>query len=216
MTRRLVQLGGALLCIAGLGFFAGAGYIHAKAWLAQLLLDDAWAQRLGGAGPHAARPWPWADTVPVARLVVPRLGVERIVLSGATGRTLAFGPAHLAGTVRPGGRGNSVISGHRDTHFAFLRRLEAGDELRLQGLDGAWRRYRVIGHEVLDARHARLDPALGRQVLTLVTCYPFDAVEPGGPLRYAVFAEADAPAVTPARSARRVRHAAHGETGRPG
>jgi sortase A len=27
--------------------------------------------------------------------------------------------------------------------------------------------------------------------LTLVTCYPFDAVEPGGPLRYVVVATAD-------------------------
>ena len=216
MTRRFARLGGVLFCIAGLGFCAGAGYIHAKAWLAQLLLDDAWAQRLDGADRHAARPWPWADTAPVARLVVPRLGIERIILSGASGRTLAFGPAHLDGTTRPGAPGNSVISGHRDTHFAFLQRLEAGDKLHLQGLDGAWRRYRVIGHEVLDARHARLDPAAGRHVLTLVTCYPFDAVEPGGPLRYAVFAEAETPAVTDVRSARQARHAARGGTGRPG
>ena len=218
IRRRLLLAGGVLLCAAGLAAFGGAGYIHAKAWLAQILLDDAWAQRLAGASPDDARPWPWADTAPVARLTVPRLGVERIVLSGASGRTLAFGPAHLDGTVPPGERGNSVVTGHRDTHFAFLRHLEIDDELRVQAADGAWRSYRVTGREVLDARRARLSPAAGQHVLTLVTCYPFDTIDPGGPLRYAVFAEAvvPSPAFTPVQSARPAPHAANIETDRPG
>ncbi len=48
----------------------------------------------------------------------------------------------------------------------------------------------MTGSEVIDARHARLAPDPGRPVLSLVTCYPFDAVAPGGPLRYVVTAEA--------------------------
>ena len=50
-------------------------------------------------------------------------------LAGVSGRTLAFGPGHVDGTPLPGDPGNSVLSGHRDTHFAFLRELRSGDIL---------------------------------------------------------------------------------------
>ncbi len=178
---------GLLLAGAGLWLLGSAGAIHAKAWLAQVLLERAWSATLDGGA--RVRPWPWADTHPVARLKVPALGVDQIVLAGATGRTLAFGPAHLAGTAAPGAAGHTVLSGHRDTHFRFLEDLAPGTELRLQGRDGAWRGYRVGERRVIDARHARLSPGDGAAALTLVTCYPFDAVDPGGPLRYLVFAE---------------------------
>ena len=53
--------------------------------------------------------------------------------------------------------------------------------------------YRVVGSEIADARRPWTAPHLPARTLTLVTCYPFDAVVPGGPLRYLVFAEADDP-----------------------
>ena len=185
--RPLLLAAAGLLIGLGLWQAGAASAIHAKAWLAQVLLERAWADTLAGAA--RARPWPWADTWPVARLQAPDLGVEQIVLAGASGRTLAFGPGHLDGTARPGGAGHSVLSGHRDTHFRFLQRLAAGSALRVQRPDGAWRVYRVTATEVIDARRARLAVGDGAPALTLVTCYPFDAVRPGGPLRYVVFAE---------------------------
>lgn len=185
---------GLLLAGAGLWQLGAAAAIHAKAWLAQVLLERAWADTL--AGQAEARPWPWADTTPVARLQVPDLGVDQIVLAGANGRTLAFGPAHLDGTAPPSMAGHSVLSGHRDTHFAFLRNLRPGSELRLQGRDGTWRHYRAGAARVIDARRAWLMSGEGRNVLTLVTCYPFDALEPGGPLRYLVSAESEAVAAS--------------------
>jgi sortase A len=111
------------------------------------------------------------------------------VLAGASGRTLAFGPGHLDGTAAPGRAGHTVLSGHRDTHFRFLEDLAPGSELRVQRPDGGWQSYRVVETRVIDTRRARLAPGDGRPALTLVTCYPFDAVVPGGPLRYLVFAE---------------------------
>jgi sortase A len=181
-----------LLAGAGLWQLGAAGAIHVKARLAQVLLERAWTATL--AGRAEARPWPWADTHPVARLQVPALGVDQIVLAGASGRTLAFGPAHLDGTAPPGAAGHSVLSGHRDTHFRFLRRLAPGTELRVQGRDGTWRRYLAGEPRVIDSRRAWLGAAEGRTALTLVTCYPFDAIDPGGPLRYLVSAESsDAP-----------------------
>ena len=122
------RLGAALAvaaALAGLGLLADAGWIHAKAALAQHLLAGAWARTRDGEA--RARPWPWADTWPLARLSVARLGVRRLVLAGASGRTLAFGPGHHAGTALPGAPGNAVISGHRDTHFRFLGELRPGD-----------------------------------------------------------------------------------------
>ncbi len=188
-----------------------AGYIHAKAWLAQELLSRAWADTLagtvaesagddgadGGDGGDLHKPWPWADTGPVARLRVPDLGVDQIVLAGASGRTLAFGPGHLDQTAAPGAAGHSVISGHRDTHFAFLRDLTPAMKLQVQRSDGGWRSYQVRGSEVIDSRRARLSLAVDQPALTLVTCWPFDTADTGGPLRYAVFATEDEEYIPP-------------------
>jgi sortase A len=182
-----VLLGLAALSLAlGLWQLGGAATIHGKAWLAQRLLDRAWSNTL--AGDPAVKPWPWADTWPVARLRVPAADVDLYVLSGASGRTLAFGPAVVEGTE---GLGHQVLGGHRDTHFAFLRDLPDGARLELQDAGGVWRAYRVSGHQVVDVRRPVLaQPAGPVELLTLVTCWPFDTLEPGGPLRYAVTAEA--------------------------
>ena len=42
---------------------------------------------------------------------------------------------------------------------------------------------------MLEAGEARLLDAADSQQLTLITCYPFDAVRPGSSLRYVVIAE---------------------------
>ena len=174
------------LIILGIWLLGNAGYIHLKARVAQVLVQRAWAETLEGGS--QIRPWPWADTWPVARLQVPDLGVDLMVLAGASGRTLAFGPAHLDGTAAPGTEGHSILSGHRDTHFAFLQNLEYGTGIRIQSSDGTWRDYSVTDRQVIDSRHARLASGNGEAALTLVTCYPFDSIVPGGPLRYLVAA----------------------------
>jgi sortase A len=163
----------------------GAAWIHAKAVLAQYLIASAWAGAKAG---DAMRPWPWADTRPVARLAVPSRGVTLYVLSGTSGRSLAFGPGHLDGTALPGSAGNSVIVAHRDTHFAFLRDLRADEEITVEDPRGRLTRYRVRESVVVDKRDTRLlDPADSPQ-LTLVTCWPFEAVRPGTSERYVVIA----------------------------
>lgn len=165
-----------------------AGYLQAKAALAQVLLERAWrqAQEQG----TAPRPWPWADTAPVARLRAERLGVTRIVLDGDSGRTLAFGPGWAPASARPGTHGVTMISAHRDTHFGFLRELRRGDRLALDGLRGS-RRYRVSDLRIVDSRDGLAALPAAGDGLVLVTCYPFDALVPGGPLRYVVSAVAD-------------------------
>ena len=183
MMRRRLFLPALLVGMSCLGY---AAYIPAKAWLAQRLLDHAWNSRLNGS--VQARPWPWADTQPEARLVQPRLGIDQIVLDGASGRVLAFGPGHVVGSARPGEPGNIVLSGHRDTHFRWLNRLVVGDELLLQTVDGGQRHYRVGYIAVHHESEVELLDAFAGDQLRLLTCYPFDALDPGTPERFVVTA----------------------------
>ena len=174
--------------LLALGFWnLGQGaYIPAKAWLAQELMQRAWLRVT--AGEDRAAPWPWADTWPVARLMAERRDVDLIVLAGGSGRTLAFGPGHLEASALPGEMGNTVIAGHRDTHFSFLRNVEVGELLGIEVITGERHVYQVIGADVVDSRTGSLVLDTNVATLTLVTCYPFDAVEVGGPYRYVVTA----------------------------
>jgi sortase A len=175
-------------CLLCLGFWQlGQGaYIPAKAWLAQELMLRAWSRASFGAERPA--PWPWADTWPVARLYAKSGAIDLIILSGGSGRTLAFGPGHLTASSPPGERGNAVIAGHRDTHFNFLQDVEIGESLIIETVDGRQHAYTIVGKDVVDSRRGSLLLDTNQFVLSLVTCYPFDARDAGGPLRYVVTA----------------------------
>lgn len=175
------------LVLAGVYHLSGASVIQAKAWLAPILIQHAWEQTLL-AGGEPVKPWPWADTWPVAKLWVPQLGVERLVLAGDSGSALAFGPGHSRASAVLGSSGLAVIGGHRDTHFAFLSKIEAGHRVRLELPNGERRNYRVQLSRIVDASQESLSPASTIEQLLLVTCYPFDALLAGGPLRYVVSA----------------------------
>ena len=177
-----LALGGALCAADG-------AWIYVKAAAGQWLLERAWTR--SAVDGTAAKPWPWADTHPIARLIVPAHGIDEIVLAGASGRTLAWGPGHYDGSALPGAEGNAVLSAHRDTHFRFLQRLVPGDGLEIETREGMRRHYRVRDVAVVDTHALRIPRDTAVATLTLVTCYPFDAVVPGGPLRYVVVAEAD-------------------------
>lgn len=172
---------GGILALQGL-------WLPTKAWAAQQLIERAWAEAQDR-GRHAP-PWPWADTRPIGRLSAPEHDIDLYVLAGSSGRNLAFGPAHMSASAAPGKPGNTIVAGHRDTHFRFLERLSHGDRLLLEDVDGQRTEYIVRIAEVVDARTAGLALDADVPVLTLVTCYPFDALEPGGPLRYVVTAYA--------------------------
>jgi len=165
-------------------FSFDAIWIPVKAELAQHLLERAWLRTL--AGEPDAKPWPWADTHAVAILEVPRLGLREIVLEGSSGRNLAFGPT-LVNTNRLEQTSDRILSGHRDTHFSFLKDLKTGDLLRLHTTTEI-REYRVSWQQAVDSRQQSLviDDSVDR--LTLLTCYPFEAAMPGGPLRWVVTA----------------------------
>ena len=160
-------------------------YIHVKAVLAQFLIADAWADTLER--DRDFKPWPWADTWPVARMHSEILDGDLYILAGAHGSTLAFGPGHMDGTVAPGESGSSVIAGHRDTHFEFLENIVIDDRFQIQTRRGTWQTYLVSNIDIIDTTENDtwlLDQSL--DTIYLVTCFPFDAINPGGPLRIVV------------------------------
>ena len=113
---------------------------------------------------------PILSGAPVARLEIPEIGLDEIVMEGVDGTSLNVGPGHLPGSAFPGERGNSVISAHRDRHFSRLDELNVGDTVVTES--GAHHTdWVVISKRIVDADA----PALFHSVeatLTLTTCWP--------------------------------------------
>jgi sortase A len=183
-TRRTLGIAALLFLFAGGGLLGRRGYLEAKGLLARALIERAFAAHLRDGAPH--RPWAWADTYPIAVLEVDRLHVRCPVLAGASGTSLAFGAGHIDGTAPPNAPGHSVLAGHRDREFRFLRDLAPGDVLRLRTA-GAEREYIVDGASVVRGDDSTALQPTTRDRLTLVTCYPFGGLW-RSPLRYVVTA----------------------------
>ncbi|WP_279359087.1 class GN sortase [Methylobacterium indicum] len=186
-TRRLLA---AALASSGLILAAQGAWIPAKAALAQALLARAFARGLEAGAP--VRPWPAADTVPVARLTFPSLGETHIALAGSSGQALAFGPGHVEGTPEAGEPGLAVYAAHRDTQFRHLGDLKPGDPVEVQTVRGRIVRFRVTARRIVRFDASGLDPAAPGRHLALVTCWPLDALV-SGPERLVVEAVAEDP-----------------------
>lgn len=186
LPRSLAFLLAGILVLWGLALAGHGAWTHAKAFVAQILLERAFAQSIASGVP--VKPWNWADTWPVARIEAPRLEAAAIALKGASGQALAFGPGHLNNTPEAGETGTAVYAAHRDTHFAFLKQVEENDLIRVTRKDGRVATFRVTHMAVARWDEAQIDPHAPGQHLVLATCYPFDAVTPG-PLRYLVYAD---------------------------
>ncbi len=116
-----------------------------------------------------------------------RIGVHAMIIEGDDDRTLRHAVGHIPGTASPGQPGNVAIAGHRDTFFRALRNVRQGDEIALWTLDGSYR-YRVDSTEIVAPEDTEvLNPSSG-DVMTLVTCYPFNFVGPA-PKRFIVRAQ---------------------------
>ena len=106
----------------------------------------------------------------VARLIIPRIGLDEIVLEGVGTEELNAAPGHLPGSAFPGERGNSVISAHRDRHFDRMDEVQLGDTILTESgqYQNAWV---VISKRVVGSA----TPALFKTAdatLTLTTCWP--------------------------------------------
>ena len=178
-----------LLVLTGSAFTARAAYLHAKAGTAGMLIRRAWEHRVESGESSPA--WPWADTHPIARLQIPRLHYDEIVLEGASSRTMAFGPARIFSGPKPGEPGNFLLAGHRTSWFRSLETVGLEDEISLEWFDVGRRElfernYSVASINVVqpDAVGPWLAPTTD-DALTLITCFPFGA-SPRSPQRFIV------------------------------
>ena len=123
-----------------------------------------------------AKPIPGAEEA-VARLQIPRIGLNRIVVEGATAEALTKGPGHFPETPLPGQLGNAAIAGHRTTHlhpFFDVDVLVPGDEIIVITLNGRYV-YHVTGTEIVAPDdYASVIPTtdVTKATLTLVSCTP--------------------------------------------
>jgi sortase A len=171
LGQSLIVVGALLLSFAGTRYAHGALRQDAarRAWeaaqaqsafaVANSRLD---APALGG---------PWAIGEPIARIIIPVLGLDEIVIEGVGSEELNAGPGHLPGSVLPGERGNAVISAHRDRHFSRLGSLQVGDQITTETSPARRVKWIVISRRVVHSGEAALfstpDPTL-----TLTTCWP--------------------------------------------
>lgn len=191
-TQRFLVVG---LFLIGATLLGKGLYMQAKAHFAQYLIEQAWTKTLADGQSH--KPWSWADTYPVAKLSIYReqaansdieaeLNDSLYVLAGASGRNLAFGPSLVLSSAPAGQKGNTVIAGHRDTHFAILNGMAVGRRLSLQTLKGNNIIYEVVATQVVHETETQFMAPSDDNRLTLITCYPFDTLQGGAELRFVV------------------------------
>ena len=175
------------------------GYFEAKAELAQHLMETAWQEnkrlvnQFGGKlnqrikqAEQNIKPWPWADTWPVLKLMIPSVDFNYLVLKDASGESLAFGPGLLTNAVYPGEPGNSFIVAHRDTHFKNLGSVKKDALIEIEDRNENVIRFKIDQIKIVDSRIERPITDSADVRVTLVTCYPFNAIQSNTPYRYLV------------------------------
>ena len=119
---------------------------------------------------------PFAAGDAIARLEMPTIGVDDIVVAGVSVEDLRKGPGHFPDTPMPGQLGNSAIAGHRTTYgqpFRNIDDLAPGDEIVVTTLAGRFV-YTVTGTQIVNPGDywvvATTDPSVA--TLTLTSCHP--------------------------------------------
>lgn len=117
---------------------------------------------------------PVPEGEPVARIVIPKIGVDKIVVEGVSLRDLKKGPGHFPETPLPGQEGNAAIAGHRTTYGAPFNRIDElvpGDEIRVETVQGEFR-YLVSEQLIVAPTAVEVLEDKGDNRLTLTACHP--------------------------------------------
>jgi sortase A len=111
----------------------------------------------------------------LGRIEISEIGLAAMMMEGIAEGTLRRAVGHIPGTPLPGEQGNVALAGHRDTFFRGLRNIRVNDEIILTTLSGSYR-YRVDSTKVVDPEDTEVLDNDDDDMLTLVTCYPFNFV----------------------------------------
>lgn len=114
----------------------------------------------------------------IARIIIPKIGVDAIVVEGVTLERLAYGPGHYPDTADFGEDGVVGVAGHRTgwgAPFFNLDRLSNGDQVMIETTRATYT-YTVRAEKVVTPIHSEvLDGNPGSkasQQLVLTTCTP--------------------------------------------
>jgi len=122
-----------------------------------------------------------------AKLSIPRLDAEVYIVEGDGEEELRRGPGHLTGSAAPGGSGNCIIAGHRDTHFRVLKNIRKGDDIVIETRNGQFL-YRVKTTRIVTPDNTSALKPTSEPELNLITCFPFYYVG-SAPKRFVVEAQ---------------------------
>ena len=170
---RIFKIIPAVLLISGVFLVGRSVFYYAKGITAKMLIENAWEETR--AIHDEVKPWEWADFHPVGRIEVESIGLDCVVLDKISGEALAFGPGHLSNTAKPGALGNVVLAGHRDGHFRKLKKIKKNDLIKLESAAKA-SFYIVTEITPTAGDDIYWTEETGGDVLTLLTCYPFNFV----------------------------------------
>jgi len=194
--RRLVRILGTLMIVVGVGFLGWAATVWQ--WqdpftlvvnrLEQRELSEAFDRRLDESGGVLAASTGTKDVGPsavkwrrsskrgdaVARLRIPSLGVDEIVVNGTDHDSLERGPGRHLSTAMPGEGELVYIAGHRTTYgapFSRIDRLKKGDRVFLDLPYGTFE-YAITGHRIVPATQTSVLKSKGFEQLALQACHP--------------------------------------------
>jgi sortase A len=108
----------------------------------------------------------------IGTLEIPRLTRMISIYEGTEESELKYGAGHYIKSVLPGVMDNSVIAGHRDTHFSGFDALEIGDLLNVETTYGRFA-YKIESFRIVEADDRTVIVPTPVATLTLSTCYPF-------------------------------------------
>jgi sortase A len=179
-TRKVASLALVILGIALLG------YVGSEYWgmyRSQKSLEAEW-ERQTAAVSTPEHPVISPEMM-LTRVVIPKIGLDAIVVEGASRKALSEGPGHMKETAMPGENGNVVITGHRDTFFRHIYELVKGDHIQVRR-NGKTFTYEVTGKKIVMPDDVSVIRPTQDPRLTLITCYPTYYIGPA-PKRLVVF-----------------------------
>ncbi len=121
-------------------------------------------------------------------LQIPIIQKELPIVEGTDEDALKQGVGHYTGTVYPGQKQQILLSGHRDTVFTGLDKLQNGDPIIVEMQHGTFT-YAVVDTEIVDENDTTvMSSTVQEEMLILSTCYPFRYIG-NAPQRYIVYAK---------------------------
>ncbi|MEC1398887.1 class D sortase [Peribacillus simplex] len=123
----------------------------------------------------------------MGELYIPKIEATLPIYHGTDEDELEKGVGHYAGSVLPGEKDNSVLSGHRDTIFRDLGKVGEGDLLIAKTEAGSFT-YKVRKVRIVDADDRTVIVPKPKATLTVTTCYPFSYIG-SAPERYVLVAD---------------------------